>query len=188
MRRRPEHRADYPTEWRQLTAADAPRSGAAAPRPHSRFRPARWRGWNRSFAGYFGFAHVAEVQPSDDVVAEIRGTADGIERLDIHLLANDLDPHLIVRRGAGDHAGFDAEALAQQLDAAPGGDRIVGRQRHRGQGRFDVRLAQNRLHTIRPQQPVAKFEHYYIRLTAGHFRENGTGQRRSAFLGRGHDA
>src|SRR5713226_6432680 len=127
MRRRPEHRADYPTEWRRRRAADAPRSGAAALRPHSRCRPARSREWNRSFAGYFGFAHVAQPKPSDDVIAEIRGTADGIERLDVHLLANDLDPHLIVRRGTGDHARLDAEALAQQLDAAPGGDRIVGR-------------------------------------------------------------
>src|SRR6266404_6563973 len=115
MRRRPEHRADYPTEWRRRKAADALRSGATALRPHSRCRPVRSRGWGRSFAGYFGFAHVAEAQPSDDVVAEIRGAADGIERLDIHLLANDLDPHSIVGRGAGDHAGFDAEALAQQL-------------------------------------------------------------------------
>src|SRR5579863_7209241 len=112
MLRRPERRAGYPTEWRRLRAADAPRSDAATLRPHSRCRPARSQGWTRSFAGYFGFAHVAEVQPSDDVVAEIRGTADGIERLDIHLLTNDLDPHLIVRRGTGDHARLDAEALA----------------------------------------------------------------------------
>src|SRR5260370_12281979 len=113
MRRRPERRDDYRTEWRRRRAADVPRSGAAAPRPHSRCRPARSREWGRSFAGHLGFAHVAKPQPGDDVIAEIRGIADGIERLDIHLLANDLDPHLIVRRGAGDHGRLDAETLAQ---------------------------------------------------------------------------
>src|SRR5258708_36264167 len=129
MGRGMEDGAGCPTEWRRRRAADAPRSGGAALRPHSRCRRARWRGWNRSFARYFGFAHVAYPEPSDDVVAEICGIADGIERLDVHLLANDLDAHLIVRRGARTHARLYAEALAQQLDAAPGGDRIVGRQR-----------------------------------------------------------
>src|SRR5258708_37795978 len=98
MRRRPEHRADCPTEWRRRRAADAPRSGAAALRPHSRCRRARWRGWNRSFARYFGFAHVAYPEPSDDVVAEICGIADGIERLEVQLLANILGDHLSVPR------------------------------------------------------------------------------------------
>src|SRR5258708_29681704 len=101
MRRRPEHRADYPTEWRRRKAADAPRSGAAALRPHSRCRPVRSRGWGRSFAGYFGFTHGAQAQPRDDVVAEIRGIADVIERLDVHLRTDDLYPRLVVRRSTG---------------------------------------------------------------------------------------
>ncbi len=76
-----------------------------------------------SCADYLGFADVAQAQAGDDVIAEIRGTADGIERFDAHLLADDFDSDLIVGRGTGDHARLDAEALAQQFDAAPGGDR-----------------------------------------------------------------
>src|ERR1700692_3217491 len=108
MRRRPARRAGCPTVWRRSGAADAPASNAAAPRPHSRCRPARTPEWTRSFAGHFGFAHVGYAEARDDVIAEIGGIADGVERLDTHLLADDFDPHLIVRRRAGDHGRLDA--------------------------------------------------------------------------------
>src|SRR5580704_6108875 len=89
MHRRPGRRVGCPKEWRRLRAADGPRAGATAHRPHSRYLPVRWRESRRSFAGYFGFAHMAQAQPADDVIAEIRGITDGIERLYVHLLAND---------------------------------------------------------------------------------------------------
>ena len=99
----------------------------------------------------------------DDVVTEIRRMADGIEGLDIHLLADDFDSHLIVGRGSGDHARFDAESFAQQFDAAPGGDRIVRRQHHGGQRRLDVGLAQDGFDAIGSEQAVAQFEDDGIR-------------------------
>ena len=67
--------------------------------------------------------------------------------------------HLIVGRGTGDRAGFDAESLAQQLHAAPRCDRIVRRQHHGGQRGFDVGLTQNGFHAVGPQQAIAQFEH-----------------------------
>src|ERR1700727_1876503 len=74
----------------------ARRTGAAVRRPHSRCRRARWPVSVRSFADHLRLAHIAQPQTGDDVIAEIRRIADGIEGLDIHLLADDFDAYLIV--------------------------------------------------------------------------------------------
>src|ERR1700691_1179437 len=115
MRRRPARPAGYPREWRPAPAADVPRSAAAARRRRTLCRPARWLASACSFAGNFGLADIAQRQFRDDVIPQIRGIADRIERLDIHLLADDLDADLIVGRGTGHDAGLDGESFAQQL-------------------------------------------------------------------------
>src|SRR5260221_6019033 len=119
MRRPPARRVGCRTGLPLLQAADDLRSGAAARRPHSRCRRAQWPASGRSFADYLRLAHIAYPKRGDDVIAEIRGMADGIEGLDVHLLSDDFDAHLIVSGRARDRARFDAEALAQQFDAAP---------------------------------------------------------------------
>ena len=45
---------------------------------------------SRSFADDLGFAHIAQSQRGDDVIAQVRGIADGVEGFDVHLLADDL--------------------------------------------------------------------------------------------------
>jgi len=69
-----------------------------------------------------------ESERRDHAVAERGAVADGVAGRHAHLGGDDLDAHLVVGARPGDHARLYEEALAQQLHAAPGRDRIVRRQ------------------------------------------------------------
>src|ERR1022692_786643 len=100
-------RAGCRTRWPRLRGADAPLAAAATHRLRNRCRPAQWRASARSRADHFRFSDVAESELANDEVAKIGRIADGIERFDVHLFADEVDADHIVGGRAGDDTGFD---------------------------------------------------------------------------------
>ena len=75
-------------------------------------------------------------QALEDVIAELRRPTVSALHARTPICSSMIrTPDRVVGRGAGHGAWLDAEALAQQLDAAPRRDRIVRRQDDRGQRR-----------------------------------------------------
>ena len=104
-------------------------------------------------------ARLRQAERLDDAVAERRAGRQRVERRHLELLLDDLHADGVVGGRARDRGGLDAVSARAGVHAAPGRDRVVGRQHHAGERLAHVFLLEDRVDAVGAEEAVAQLEH-----------------------------